>query len=224
MQKGDFIRINYIGSLESGEIFDLTDEELAKKEKIYNERIKYGPIPIVIGAGFVIPGLDRALLEMGVGEKRSVSIEPKDAFGERDAQLVKTVPQKMFKDQKVEPKQGLIVDFGGMKGRIQSVSGGRVRVDFNNPLAGKTLKYEIEITEKIDEPVKQIKGVFEFFGIYNADVKIENNEAVIAVAAPHELRQKLSQIILDNVKGVTKVTYQESYTKKDEKKEEKKEE
>lgn len=219
MEKGDFVRINYIGRLESGDIFDLTYEDVAKQEKIFNPKIKYGPIPVVVGAGFVIPGLDKVLMEMNVGDKKSVSIESKDAFGERDARLVKTVPQKMFKNQDVEPRQGLIVDFGGMKGRIQSVSGGRVRVDFNNPLAGKMLKYDVEIVEKIEDPVERIKGVFEFFGIYNANVKIENGEAVINTVTPLELRQKLSQIILDNVKGVDKVTYQESYTKQEEKKE-----
>jgi FKBP-type peptidyl-prolyl cis-trans isomerase 2 len=222
MQNGDFIRINYVGRLESGEVFDLTDEEIAKKEKIHNPKVRYGPVPVVVGAGFVIPGLDKALHEMNVGEKKSVTVEPADAFGERDARLVKTVPQSTFKNQKVDPSPGLIVDFGGMKGRIQSVSGGRVRVDFNNPLAGKKLNYELEIVEKIEDPVEQVKGVFDFFGLYNTQARIEGGEAIITTAAPHELKQRLSHIILDNVKGITKVTYQESYTKQEHKHKEKK--
>jgi len=212
MQKGDFVRINFVGRLESGEIFDLTDEETAKKEKIHSEKIKYGPIPVVIGAGFVIPGLDRELMEMSVGEKRSVVIEPKDAFGDRDPKLVQTVPQKAFRDQKVEPRQGMIVDFGTMKGRIQSASAGRVRVDFNNPLAGKALKYELEIKEKIDSPADQVKAVFEFFG-FKVGAEIQGSEAVIETALPHEAKQRLSRIILDNVKGVEKVTYKESFSR-----------
>ena len=220
MEKGDFVKINYTGRLESGEVFDVTDEETAKKEKAYNEKIKYGPVTVILGAGFVIPGLDKTLMQMIVGEKRSVTVEPKDAFGERDPRLVKTVPQKGFKEQKMEPRQGLIVDFGGTKGRIQSVSGGRVRIDFNNPLAGKVLNYDIELMEKIDGAENQIKGALEFFGVYNAEVKIEGDEAKIPTPIPYELRQRLSQIIIDNVKGVARVTFQETYTKHEHKKEE----
>jgi FKBP-type peptidyl-prolyl cis-trans isomerase 2 len=217
MQKGDVIRINYIGRLESGEIFDITYEDVAKKEGVYSQRIKYGPVTIIVGAGFVIPGIDNALKEMNVGEKKSIAVEPKDAFGERDAKLVKVVPQKAFKDQKVEPQQGMVVDFSGVKGRIQSVSAGRVRVDFNNPLAGKTLKYELEIKEKIEDPIEKVSGIFEFFGFYNANVLIENKEAVVKAAIPQQLKQRLSSVIIENIPEVEKVTYQESYEKKENK-------
>lgn len=215
MQKGDFIRIKYVGRLESGEVFDLTEEDVAKKENLYSPKVRYGPVPVIVGAGFVLPGLDKELLAMQVGDKKSITVESKDAFGARNKELVRTVPQSAFRQQKVDPKQGMIVDFGGMKGRIQSVSGGRVMVDFNNPLAGKDLKYDIEIVEKIDTPEEQIKGVFEFFAVRNPGVKIEGEEAVVTAALPQELRQRLSRIILENVKDIEKVTYQESYTKQD---------
>jgi len=211
MQKGDFVRINYTGRLESGEIFDLTDEELAKREKIHLKNIKYGPVAVIVGAGFVIPGLDKALQEMAVGDKRMVVIEPKDGFGERDARLIKVVPQSTFKNQNVDVKQGMVVDFSGTKGRIQSVSGGRVCVDFNNPLAGKTLKYELEIVEKIDDNAEKIKGILAFFGFFDADARIHDKEAVITASIRHDLKKKLSSIILDNIKEIEKVTYQESY-------------
>ena len=217
MQKGDMVRINFVGRLESGEVFDLTYEDVAKKEGIYSPRVKYGPIPVLIGAGFVIPGLDKALQEMNVNEKKVVVIEPKDGFGDRDPKLVHVVPQKTFKDQRVEPRQGMIVDFSGMKGRIQSVAAGRVRVDFNNPLAGKKLKYELEIVGKVEDPAEKAKGVFEFFGIFNLEVKIEDKEAVVKGPVPQEMKQRLSVIIIDNISEVEKVTYQESYEKKESK-------
>jgi FKBP-type peptidyl-prolyl cis-trans isomerase SlyD len=222
MQKGDFIRIRYTGRLESGEIFDLTDEEVAKKEGIHSPKVKYGPIPIIVGGGFVLPGLDKELLSMKVGDRKEVMISSKDAFGDRNPELVKIVPQKAFRDQKVDPSQGMVVDFGGMKGRIQSAAGGRVTVDFNNPLAGKNLKYDIEIVEKIEKPDQQVKAVYDFFGAFNAEVKIEGDEAVVNATLPAEMRQRLANIILENVKSIGKVTYKESYTKQ-EKKEDKKE-
>src|SRR3972149_2061225 len=104
MQKKDVVRINYIGKLESGEIFDLTYEDVARKEGIYSERIKYRPVPVIVGAGFVVSGLDKALSEMNVNETKTVTIPPKEGFGERDPKLIRVVPQKSFKNQKLEPR------------------------------------------------------------------------------------------------------------------------
>jgi FKBP-type peptidyl-prolyl cis-trans isomerase 2 len=212
MKKGDFVKIDYIGRLETGEIFDLTDEETAKKEKVYNEKVKYKPVPVIVGAGFVIKGLDKALSEMKLNEKKSIEIKAEDGFGMRDPKMIKVVPKNAFKGE-FEPRQGLIVDFSGVKGRIQSVSAGRVMVDFNNPLAGKNLKYDLEIKEKIDDPVKQSEAVFEFFGI-EASIKIAKGVADIeAKGMPEELKKKISSFVLDYVAGVNTVRFISTYKK-----------
>ncbi len=213
MKKGDFIRVNYIGRLETGEIFDLTDEETAKKEGLHNEKIKYRPVPVIIGAGFLIRGLDNAVLSMKTGEKKNVEIKPEEGFGQRDPNLVRVVPKKVFED-KVNPKPGMVVDFSGMRGRIQSVEAGRIRVDFNSPLAGKTLKYEIEITEEVQEPEAKIKAVLEFFGAYDADVQLKENEADIKIKLPEQAKEKISSLILEHVSEIKKVNFIDSYEKK----------
>jgi FKBP-type peptidyl-prolyl cis-trans isomerase 2 len=210
MNKGEFVRINYIGRLESGEIFDLTDAEKAKAEKIFNPKARYGPAPVIVGAGFVIPGIDRALAEMKVGEKREVVVKPEEGFGQRDSKLVRTVPQKVFRQP---PQPGMVVDFGEARGRVQSVSAGRVRVDFNHPLAGKVLKYELEAREKIEGHEGQVKAVLEFFGAEKAGVKIDKGAVEIAAPVPQPLRQRISGLILEYVKGVEKVNFVESYQK-----------
>ena len=209
MQKGDFVRIDYVGRLESGEIFDLTDAELAKKEKIFNQHARYGPAPVIVGAGFLVPGLDKLLIEMKIGEKRDVAVKPEEGFGQRNAALVRTVPGRMFKQV---PAPGQLVDFGDMRGRVQSVSAGRVRVDFNHPLAGKTLKYEIEVKEKIEGPKAQIEAVLEFFGTMG-DVHIEQKSATIKARLPQQLKEGISKLILEHVKGVEKVDFVESFEK-----------
>lgn len=216
MEKGDFIKIDYVGKLESGEIFDLTNEELAKKENIYNPKIKYRPIPIIVGAGFVIPGLDKALSEMKIGEKKSINIRPEDGFGQRNPSLIKVVPRNAFKD--VEPRQGMIVDFSGIKGRIQSVSAGRIMVDFNNPLAGKVLIYDLEVKEKIENTNEKIISVFDFFGIENVENKMNNGILDIEAKVPPELKEKISSLMIEYVrpenKKIEKVRFIESYGKK----------
>jgi FKBP-type peptidyl-prolyl cis-trans isomerase SlyD len=211
MQKGDFVRIEYIGRLESGEIFDLTNAELAKKEKIFNQRAKYGPAPVIVGAGFLVPGLDKLLLEMKVGEKREAVIKPEEGFGQRNAALVRTVPAKLFKQL---PMPGQLVDFGNMRGRVQSVSAGRIRVDFNHPLAGKTLKYEIDVKELIEGPKQQIEAVLEFFGV-KGDVQIVQNGTTIKARLPQQMKEGISKLILEHVKDVKKVDFIESFEKSD---------
>ncbi len=213
MKKGDFIRVNYVGRLETGEVFDLTDEGVAKKEGLHNEKIKYKPVPVIIGAGFLIPGLDNAVLSMKVGEKKNVEVKPEEGFGQRDPNLVRVVPKKVFED-KVNPKPGMVVDFSGMRGRIQSVEAGRIRVDFNNPLAGKTLKYEIEITEEVQEPAAKINAVLEFFGAENTDVKLNGSEADIKIKLPEHMKEKIGQLVLEHVSEIKKVNFIDSYEKK----------
>ena len=197
MKKGDFIKIDYIGRLESGEIFDLTDEERAKKENIHNPKARYKPLPMIIGAGFVISGLDKALLDMSAGEKKTIEVKPEDGFGSREPELVKIFPEKYF-DQKVNP--GMIIDFpdpsGTVRGRVQSVSAGRVRIDFNHPLAGKTLLYEVEIKEEIEQPEKRIEALLDFFDV-QSKVSISGNEVEIEAKAPEAIKERISSLIFE---------------------------
>src|SRR3989338_11147763 len=101
MQKGDFVRINYIARLESGEIFDLTYEDVAKQQNVYNPKVVYKPIPIIIGAGFVLRGIDNQLLTMNIGDKKTFEIPPEEGFGQRDPKLVRVVQKRVFKDHNV---------------------------------------------------------------------------------------------------------------------------
>ncbi len=211
MEKGEFARINYIGRLESGEIFDLTYEDIAKKNNICNPRVKYGPVVVVVGAGLVVNGLDKALLELSPGDKKTVTVSPEDGFGDRDPNMLKVMPAKYFKD----PEQGKIVEVEGMLGRIQSVSAGRIRVDFNNPLAGKTLVYEVEVLEKITEPEKQVVSIAEFFGVENSTARFDGETAVIEcknISSP--AKERISKLVIEHVKSqpaIKKVRFVEEY-------------
>lgn len=214
MKKGDFVKISYIGRLETGEIFDLTDAELAKKEGVYNPRVEYGPVTIIVGAKFIIPGLEKEILKMNVGEEKDVEIEPEQAFGKRDVKNIRTFPLTAFKN-KIDPKPGLLIDFGGLKGRVQSVAAGRVRIDFNHPLAGKKLKYHVKVEEKIENVEQQIKSILKFF-YKECEVRIDNAEVEIdAKAMPISLKEKIANLITQHVEGVEKVKFMEVFEKKE---------
>jgi len=164
MKVGDVVYIDYVGRIkDTNEIFDLTNEEIAKKENIYNPNFSYKPIPIVIGFNFVIKGLDEALLGMDVGEEKIVEIPPEKAFGKRNENLVKTFNLSEFKKQNIEIKVGEYVNINGILGKVISISGGRVTIDFNHPLAGKTLVYNVKIVKKVEDEIEKVKAVLEFY-------------------------------------------------------------
>jgi hypothetical protein len=127
------------------------------------------------------------------------------------------VPRKTFREQKFDPAPGMIVDFGGAKGRIQSVDAGRVRVDFNNPLAGHKLKYSVEIKEKIENPQGQIGAILDFFGAKDAEISISGPSASINFRLPQQLKERISSLVLQYVKGIEKVNFVESYGKTEKK-------
>jgi len=198
MQEGDFIEIDYVGRIkDTGEIFDLTDEKLAKEKGIYNEKIKYKPAKIIVGEKFVIEGLDEILKEMKVGEERTVTIPPEKGFGNRDPKLVKVISESELRKQKIVPVPGMILDFGNMKARIQSVNSGRVRVDFNNPLAGRDLEYKIKINRKIEDREEKAKIIAEFFSGEELKTKIDENKVIVEEEKqiPEEIEKKIAELI-----------------------------
>ncbi|MEM0476102.1 MAG: peptidylprolyl isomerase [Candidatus Aenigmatarchaeota archaeon] len=185
MKKGDVVYIDYVGRIkDTNEIFDLTIEEIAKKEGIYNPNYTYKPIPIVVGFGFVIKGLDEEIEKMNEGEEKIVEIPPEKAFGKRDENLVKTFNLSDFKKQDVELKVGEFVNINGILGKVLSISGGRVVIDFNHPLAGKTLVYNIKIVKKAENELDKVRAVLEFFvkKVENFEVKEDlDSDAIIIV-------------------------------------------
>ena len=167
IQKGDVIRLHYTGKVkETGEIFDTTYEDVAKEAGIYSEKGIYGPVPIAVGAGHVLKGLDEQLEGLEVGKKYEIIVPPEKGFGKRDPKLIKTFTLGQFRRQGIYPFPGMPIEIeteGGrkLKGRVLTVSGGRVRVDFNHPYAGKHLVYEVEVVEKIDDPIEKVKALME---------------------------------------------------------------
>lgn len=226
MKKGDFIRVEYVGRIkETGEIFDLTVEETAKKENVFDPRVKYKPVPVIVGERFVIKGMDDELEKMNVGEKRKITLSPELAFGERDPKMIKIIPKSVFRKQNIDPVPGLVLNMSGYRGRVQSCDSGRIRVDFNNPLSGKELEYEIEIKEKIENPEEQIKSIFEFIGISDATARIEAKVAEIEISRPlpPELKQHVASMITMHVSSkdgkIENVKFSEVYAKAADKKE-----
>lgn len=221
MKEGEFVDIEFTGRIkDTDEIFDTTSEEMAKLAGIYNPKANYGSVPIIVGANQVIPGLEDAIKEMNVGDKKKVEIAPEKAFGEKNPELVKLLPMSVFKDNRMEPSPGRTVNFNGLQGRILSVDGGRIRVDFNHPLASKTIEYEIEIKNEIKEDNEKVKSVVRYFtGIKYEDFSVmtDSSEATINIGKfdfQKQVKQNVADAILKWVDGMTKVSFVDVFEKK----------
>ncbi len=203
---GTVVRVHYVGRVkDSGDVFDLTDPEADAADEV-GEEVDLGPVDVLVGAGHVIPGLEDALREMAPGDERTVTVNPEDGFGERESDAVETFSRREFDDHGVEPRRGVVVEVDGRRGKIVSASSGRVRVDFNHPMAGKTLEYDVEVLSAVDDPVDAVRAVLDYYGLEEADVSVEDGEATVQLpdgvtdAAVDRVREELERVaVLDDV-------------------------
>jgi len=168
MEKGDFIKLDFDAFVkESNQLVDTTHEDVAKEHDAFNERAKYAPISVVIGAGHVVKGLDDSLLTAEVGKETTVEVPPADAFGERDPKLVevfqmnKILSLPEFRKGDKYPTEGMEVRMNNRLGIISRIFAGRVRVDFNNRYSGRTIIYKFTVKEKVEGKDGKLRAILE---------------------------------------------------------------
>lgn len=225
LKKGDFIRINFIGRIkETGEVFDTTQEDVAKKHNLYDSNINFKAQPIIVGARHVLPGVDKGLLGAEVGEKKIIEVAPEEGYGNRDPSKVQLIPLKEFKKKGINPVPGMHLEVGDGIGRVQSVGGGRVRVDLNHGLAGKVLEFEVNVEERTNKKEEKIRQLLELHFPYADphDHKITARDGGIEIVLsdgvklnPAAGQGKFANVrdIFAFVEGVEQVTYKEIYDK-----------
>lgn len=176
INNGDFVKVNFTGKIkDTGDIFDTTYEEVATEEGFNTSSRKYEPIPIIVGSKHLLPAIEDEIEGLDAGDKKTVEIACEDAFGKRDSSNVQLIPMKEFKKQGITPVPGMPISFGELTGKVLTVSGGRVRVDFNHELAGKDLIYDVEIVEIIEDDEDKVKSMIALHNT-NPNVNIDNFE------------------------------------------------
>ncbi len=186
IKQGDFIKISYTAKLEDGTVIDTTDEKVAKEYGIYDENGRYGDIVIVVGEGNVVKGLDEQLVGKEVGFKGEIVVPPEKAFGEYDPKKREIVSIRKFPER---PKPGQRVRLGNRVGTVERVIGRRVIVDFNHPLAGKTIIFDIEIKEKIEKLEEKIKALFVMYTGLDVEVEVSDSTARVLIPKGASLNQ-----------------------------------
>lgn len=188
IEKGDIVWLEYdaytVNPNGAQTLFDTTHEEVAKKENKFEEKKIYAEQPVIVGKGRLFLGLEDALLGAKVGEAKEVTIPADKAAGARDARLVELKTEREFLRQEIEPELGLEVSIGGRRGTITSLAAGRVRIDFNNPLAGKTVKYVFKVTKKATTPEERIRAIFDMDYGLAEQFKIQLKDDVLEVQIP----------------------------------------
>jgi FKBP-type peptidyl-prolyl cis-trans isomerase SlyD len=223
IKEGDFIRINYTGSV-GEKVFDTTDEAEAKTAGIHSENAIYGPVTICVGQKHVIIGLDEELVGKKAGAEGTVTVQPDKAFGERDPKKIQSYPKNKF-DKKPVRGMPVKIDEQG-EGTVVDVIGSRVIVDFNPPLAGQTLTYHYNIDDKVNDPLDQLKGLVRLYAGRDLEIALDDGKATVTLppGISYDRRWLLwrGRIIHEGfelITGIAEIVLVETY-KKPEKKEE----
>ena len=156
------VRIDYKAYFaDADRLYDTTNADAAKEAGIFNEKVTYAPMAYIIGSGSLYADLDAAIAGAEIGKETEVTIPCEKAAGARNPRLIELHPIKEFYKNEINPYPGMSVSLGNRNGVVMSVGAGRVKVDFNNPLAGHDLKYEVTVVEEVTDPVEKAKCIME---------------------------------------------------------------
>ena len=195
----DFVEIDYTGTMKDDNIvFDTTVEQVARDNGFYKEGASYKPAIICVGERQVVPGIDRNVIGKEIGQEYTFDLQPEEAFGKKDAKLLQLVPFSRFKKDNIQPFPGMQVNIDDNMGIIRTVSGGRILVDFNNPLAGKEVVYKIKINRIVENDEEKVTSLLEILGMQNAH--IHNNNGDMEVVFGQGMPEEVSKAVEGNVK------------------------
>ena len=196
IQTGDWIKINYTGRLQDNNVvFDTTVESVAKEAKL-NSKKKFELFVMCVGEGHIIKGIDTSLIGKKVGDNYKIKLSAEEAFGKKNSKLLQLISKSKFTKDKVNPIPGLKVNIDGQEGIIKSISGGRVIVDFNHPLAGKDVEYEISINSIVTEDKEKIKGYLTL--LFQQDIPFEllGKKILLKYPLPKEMLDVIEKEII----------------------------
>jgi len=175
LQKKDFVEIEFTAKVKDGNVFDSNI-----KEDLKNAKLNLEPKPVIfsIGGGMFLKGVEDFLEGKEIG-KYNIELSPEKAFGHRDSRLIQIMPMRVFREQRLNPVPGIMFNFDGRIAKILSVSGGRIIADFNNPVAGKTVVYDLNVIRKVDDINEKAKAFIEFLFRRKFDFEIQDKKIIL---------------------------------------------
>ena len=224
-KKGQLILLDYTAKIkDSGEIFETTIEDEAKKHSLHEPNVKYMPKLVSVGEGWVLKGLDDALSETTAGDKKTIEVSPDKGFGERDKGKVRMIPLRKLGEDAEKVSVGDTVEIDNKKGIIRYIGSGRVQVDYNHRYAGKTILYDINITKSLDTDDDKISEILKSrLPVENDKIIYKKNGTTVDVTIPEEIFRADGLAIIKHfiqtdlfkfASSLTKVNFVETYENK----------
>ena len=190
VNKGDFIMMEMSGSsVETGEVFDTSSEEIATENGIHEEGRAYGPRLVIVGDGYVLRGLDEKLPGTPWEESVEINIAPEDAFGERNSADIEMVPFRLLRSKGVNPYVGAELEIDGRPAIVRSIGGGRVQLDYNHPLAGRNIVYKVKVTKNVSDDKDKMRALLgrRFLGIETTEFAIKKTKKKLRIGIPDQI-------------------------------------
>ena len=209
MKENDFLEVNYTGKLsDTQEVFDTTLPDVALKANLPVQG-KLSPVIVQIGKQHLLPALEKRIIGKAMNDTIHAHLEPEEAFGRRNSGLVKLLPLRKFKEQKITPVPHLQVNIDGRTGIIRSVTGGRILVDMNHPLAGKAVDYEVQLLRQVTDPKEQADALLKMIGmpVANTELKEKTLQVTLKQALPEQFQQQLKKEILNAVSSLQDIVF-----------------
>lgn len=175
-EDGDVVRVTYTARVgESGRVIDTTDADIANDAAIDDVEAT-GPTAVVLGEGHLFEPVEEAIKESTVGESIRVTVEPEDAFGEVDPTDYTNVDIAIIPDNLRE--HGARLTHDGRTGFVESLTEESAKINFNHPLAGMSIEYELTVQERIEDPLARVRAVLELYGLANeVDISFESPDS-----------------------------------------------
>ena len=186
LEKGSLILLDYTAKIkDTNEIFETTRADDVKNNPDYDSNKKYEPRLLGVGEGWVLKGLDEALLESSIDTPLNIEIPPEKAFGERDPSKVRMIPLRKLGEKANEVSIGDVIELDDRIGIIRFIGSGRVQIDFNHKYAGRTLVYSANIVKKLEDDNEKISNLIRRrLPIDLTDVKYVNKESDLEISLP----------------------------------------
>ncbi|HET6589902.1 MAG TPA: FKBP-type peptidyl-prolyl cis-trans isomerase [Candidatus Nitrosocosmicus sp.] len=222
LEKGSLILLDYTAKIkDTNEIFETTRVDDIKNDSNFDPNKKYEPRLLGVGEGWVLKGLDEALLESSIGTPLDIEIPPEKAFGERDPSKVRMIPLRKLGEKANEVGIGDVIEIDDRIGIIRFIGSGRVQVDFNHKYAGRTLVYNANILKKLESDDEKITNlIHRRLPIELSEIKFENNESEIQISLPENtfliegiqiIKRGISADIFKFVPNIKSVIFLEKY-------------
>ena len=177
IQTGDFVELEYtvrtVAEDGEGRVVDTTSQEVAEEAGIDDEEYDFSARTVTVGEGHVFDSVDEDLEGRTLGDENAVRVPAEEAFGEFDPDQVQTVASDKIPEDDRYPGAQVTVD--GDQGYVETIVGGRARVDFNHPLAGDDLTYDYEIVDRVEDEESQAAAMIGMYLEEEPDVRIEED-------------------------------------------------